>query len=297
MSVKCTVWAWGIKNLKGTQKLVLLALADTANDDGECWPGIERIADKCCISRSSLIQIITKLVDMRLIEKNKRFDDKGLSKTNLYRLNLELSPESGPPTKNEQGFLDEEDKELKKHEKFKNQKNKGPESVPLGPRVQNLDPNLKDIMSYNNNIKNKNISDDIFLQKSSRKKPVVELPENFQVTQKHIDYATEKSLPDPSQEIDKFMNYHASKGNKFADWDRAFFNWLINAKKFNTQKENNYAIHQQNPQKSRLEQYLEKLRRTTEQYEREQLEKSRQSVFPASAALSAEMDDDSWFGF
>ncbi|MFS1524472.1 helix-turn-helix domain-containing protein, partial [Microbulbifer sp. 2304DJ12-6] len=35
------------------RKLVLLKLADNANDQGECWPSYQHVADQCEISRRS----------------------------------------------------------------------------------------------------------------------------------------------------------------------------------------------------------------------------------------------------
>ena len=40
---------WQSSRARGTDLLVLLALADIANDDGECWPSIAHLARKCRI--------------------------------------------------------------------------------------------------------------------------------------------------------------------------------------------------------------------------------------------------------
>ena len=49
MSVKCSTWAWGLAISNSSRKLVLLALADRANDDGECWLGMASLEAKCSI--------------------------------------------------------------------------------------------------------------------------------------------------------------------------------------------------------------------------------------------------------
>ena len=36
-------------------------------------------------------------------------------------------------------------------------------------------------------------------------------------------------------QVDTFLDYHRSKGSKFADWDAAFRNWVRNAEKFRAQ--------------------------------------------------------------
>ena len=42
MSMEATQWAWG-QSVRSTYKLVLLALADRANEHASCWPSLERI--------------------------------------------------------------------------------------------------------------------------------------------------------------------------------------------------------------------------------------------------------------
>ena len=47
MSVHVSSWVWKYSKAESTQLLVLLALADQANDDGECWPSVKTIAARC----------------------------------------------------------------------------------------------------------------------------------------------------------------------------------------------------------------------------------------------------------
>lgn len=92
MSVKAMAWAWQT-SLKGTQKLVLLALSDHADDAGRCWPGLNGLAAKCGLSRSSIIEHIENLVTLGLIIKQKRHDANGYRRSNIYSLNIGQSPE------------------------------------------------------------------------------------------------------------------------------------------------------------------------------------------------------------
>ncbi len=41
MSIKAMTWAWGLAELPLRESMVLLALADNANDEGYCWPSQE----------------------------------------------------------------------------------------------------------------------------------------------------------------------------------------------------------------------------------------------------------------
>ncbi len=70
------------------RKLVLLKLADNANDNGECFPSYQHIADQCEISKRSAMNHINDLIKMGFISKKARFNKDG-SSSNLYVLHLE----------------------------------------------------------------------------------------------------------------------------------------------------------------------------------------------------------------
>lgn len=53
MSLKAMRWAWETQILSRTQKIILLSMADRANDAGECWPSIRRLClDTNCSDRT-----------------------------------------------------------------------------------------------------------------------------------------------------------------------------------------------------------------------------------------------------
>lgn len=91
MTIRAMNWAWEI-DLPPAMKLVLLKLADRANDDGECWPGMESVANACGVSERTLMRHIEKMESMGLLQKSKRKDDSGRQATNLYTLNLAYEP-------------------------------------------------------------------------------------------------------------------------------------------------------------------------------------------------------------
>ena len=78
--------------------LVLLALADCANDDGRCWPSLAYLADRSRMTRRSVQRAIKGLVRDGHIEME---SNAGPSGVNLYRvrldqsLDLEISDEGG----------------------------------------------------------------------------------------------------------------------------------------------------------------------------------------------------------
>jgi hypothetical protein len=86
MSVRAMTAVWQ-SVLPSADKLVMLALADSANDpDGVCWPAIPTIARKCGLTERGV---------QKIIERQGAWLDRNFRKNNstLYRLRLELLPQ------------------------------------------------------------------------------------------------------------------------------------------------------------------------------------------------------------
>ncbi|MEW8333841.1 MAG: helix-turn-helix domain-containing protein [Candidatus Thiodiazotropha sp.] len=96
MSVAATKWAWR-QVLKPVPKLVLMALADAADDKGVCWPSIATLAAKCNLSTRTIRRGIQYLVarDLLLVEHRHRTD--GSCSSNRYRLQLQGGDNVSPP--------------------------------------------------------------------------------------------------------------------------------------------------------------------------------------------------------
>jgi len=72
MSVKCTSRVWELSKATGSHRLVLLAIADFANEDGVCWPGQDRLAKMAQISVSSVKRVIADLVESGELWRDRR---------------------------------------------------------------------------------------------------------------------------------------------------------------------------------------------------------------------------------
>jgi hypothetical protein len=70
------------------RKLVLIKLADNANDLGECWPSYQHIADQCEMSRRSVMMHIDVLCKGGLIRKEIRKGGPKGNSSNIYMLQL-----------------------------------------------------------------------------------------------------------------------------------------------------------------------------------------------------------------
>lgn len=92
MSVRASTWAWSLEEVMGSEALVLLALADQANDEGFCWPSQEKLAPKARQSVSTLRRSLRSLEKMGLLTTITRSSTRG-RRSNLYLLHIGARPD------------------------------------------------------------------------------------------------------------------------------------------------------------------------------------------------------------
>ena len=68
MSIELMTRVWKFSSHRGTSLLLLLSLADYANDEGICWPSITTLAHKCRLSPRQTQRLIQKLVGSKEIK-------------------------------------------------------------------------------------------------------------------------------------------------------------------------------------------------------------------------------------
>ncbi|EOF5073727.1 helix-turn-helix domain-containing protein, partial [Salmonella enterica] len=204
MSMNLMAKAMSIKVGNPLRKLVLIKLADNANDEGECWPSYQHIADQCEVSRSTVKSHIRALEDMGLLKRE--FRRKGeLNQSNVFYLTLDnaqqIPPESGGAGDDRGGAGDD----------------RGGAGDDLGggagadPRTYHSFEPVKEPLE--------------------RKKKPSSMPEGFSPSASHQKMAEEFGIS-LQDEFDKFTDHHLSKGSKFIDWSRALNTWLRNARGF-----------------------------------------------------------------
>lgn len=94
MSIKCQSWVYEHSEATGNDRLVLLAIADEADDDGtNAYPGIERIAHKARVNKRTTMRCLERLEADGLLEVQ-RPDTKGRGHHNTYVV-LMGQPEKG----------------------------------------------------------------------------------------------------------------------------------------------------------------------------------------------------------
>lgn len=80
---------WEYAPLVGTDLLVLLALADMANDDTrECWPGYKSISHKARISTRQVANVVTELQTQGIVNITDRLRPDGGATSKLYHINV-----------------------------------------------------------------------------------------------------------------------------------------------------------------------------------------------------------------
>lgn len=72
MSIRLMSRVWDETRFKGTDLLVLLCLADHANDDGICWPAYDRIAARARCTRRQAIRCVERLIAEGWVTKDGR---------------------------------------------------------------------------------------------------------------------------------------------------------------------------------------------------------------------------------
>jgi len=87
MSIKIMAKVWSEQDTRGNERLVLMALADNANDAGICWPSHATIASKCrIVDRRNVIRLIKSLIDRGYIRRQHRLAKDGRKTSNIYQL-------------------------------------------------------------------------------------------------------------------------------------------------------------------------------------------------------------------
>ncbi|EHX3625073.1 helix-turn-helix domain-containing protein [Salmonella enterica] len=215
MSMNLMAKAMSIKVGNPLRKLVLIKLADNANDNGECWPSYQHIADHCECSKSAVKEHISALIKLGLMTKENRVgvnNGKG-NTSNVYRLHLTstpVPPESTPPVppKSTGG---------------------SPKSTPVPPKSTPPVPPAGTRTSH---------SFEPVKEPLDNKKKLSSMPEGFSPSASHQKMAEEYGIS-LQEEFDKFTDHHISKGSKFIDWNRALNTWLRNAKGFQKSRPSN----------------------------------------------------------
>lgn len=91
MSVKIMAAVWEREDLDASERLVMLALADHADDDGRCYPSIARLHKRTSMTDRGVQKVIARLVEKGFVSI---IQNGGRSGANLYIVSPTPEPRS-----------------------------------------------------------------------------------------------------------------------------------------------------------------------------------------------------------
>ena len=68
MSLDATIWAWNAEVKSGSERLILLSLADRAGETHKCYPSIMRMVKDTKMNRKTIIKVLDELEQKSLIK-------------------------------------------------------------------------------------------------------------------------------------------------------------------------------------------------------------------------------------
>lgn len=213
MSVYVSSWVWEHSNATGNARLVLLAIADCADDSGaNAWPSLQSIARKAKVSRRTAIRAISELVDMGELECTRGAGQRGAGGvTNRYRVTMVPAPTGdtvSPPSGDTDGTRDNLALVTNQTEVVTPQV-KGGDTGGTRTSLTSLEP-------------------------TTRRRPATPVPADFTVTDAMAEWAEAQGIQRWAipLETEQFLDWHRSKDSRNRDWAATWRTWMRKAKGF-----------------------------------------------------------------
>lgn len=213
--------AWVAPNLSHTAKIVLLALADNANDAGVCWPSIPKVAERCSLDQRSVYRAIAMLEGSGHVETESR-----PGKPTIYRVHPQPpDKESGLPLTGSHPC----------QPVSPDTQSQTPDSLsvpPPFPPSRALPPNPPPSVRQESSLKSR-------APKRARSRTV---PEDFQITEAMREWARGKAPNvDLEVETEKFRDHEFR--DPHSDWPAAWRQWIRRSPEFGARARANGGKH------------------------------------------------------
>ena len=186
-----------------TERLVMLALADHADDEGKCYPSVERLCARTGLSERAVQMNVRKLVGEGYLHVQ---IGGGKGNANLYFVSP--NPASNAPRTK---CTPAPDAPQTPHVVRPNPAPDAPE-----PSGTIIEPSIETAPA------------------KTRRRPEVPLPPEWVPSDRNIADAEARqfSAQETQDEADRFRNHHLARDSRFRDWDAAWRTWLGNARRF-----------------------------------------------------------------
>lgn len=109
MSLKAYKWAWAQTTERTPSFILLLALADMADDEGQCWPKLKTLAEKCKHTPRTIQRWLKKLESSGLLTVSQRCLPGRRQTSNIYTLAVDNYPDNLLPSQQNRGERDDRD--------------------------------------------------------------------------------------------------------------------------------------------------------------------------------------------
>lgn len=218
------------------QRLMMLALADNANDQGVCWPSVATLARKASVVERTARRTLTTLEAEGWVAVTA-----SPGKLNVYRLNLErLDPGDGSlsgqppmptgPRTPTSGVA--EPTPLTPTSPTPDAHVRGtPDADVRGPRTPTSAEPSRTITTTVTEPSGGDGSAAPPAKPAPKSKRATARPADFRPSDAHVALAAELGV-DLRAEWPKFCDHHDARGTTFKDWDAALRTWIRNAKRF-----------------------------------------------------------------
>jgi Helix-turn-helix domain len=210
MSNQAISWALDIPTGSPATKVLLLVLANYANENCQCFPGVERLAREADMSPSSVKRHMAHLIELGLVTRDARGDAEGGRRSNQYTLSMpaklaDLPAQSEPKGADGYGV---------KNRGVRGQKSGGLGSPVTPEPIEPIEPTV--------------------LPAPKPKRVAVRLPEGWKPDHNVIEQMRrERPDVDLKAEHAKFTDHWRAKPGRDAtklDWNATWRNWIRNAR-------------------------------------------------------------------
>jgi hypothetical protein len=218
-------WVWTHSKSRNGARLVLLAIADAASDDGtNAWPSIATLTRKANLSVRAVQTAVKELV---LLGELKVEMNAGRNGTNRYSILMLTPAESAPPQilhpADSAGVEDGAESDIGTQDPPQNlhpaesapPQNSTPTPAESAPKPKTNHPTTKKTSS------------------SSTAKRGTRIPDDFAVTDDMVAWCRQECPGvDGRRETQKFVNYWMAKSGSGAtklDWPATWKNWMLTA--------------------------------------------------------------------
>lgn len=211
-------WVWENSKAGGRDRLVLLAIADSADHDGaNAWPSNATLAHKCQMSPRTVQRSVQALVDLGELEVERQGgpSERSDRRPNRYRIVMDGASECHPEAESDS---ERGDRTAERGD------NSGQNGVTLLSSYPSLDPSL-DPSSL---VADGDTPADAPAKRRERR---TRIPDDWKPNDQHTAWAREQDV-DLHFEFEQFRDFHGARGSVMLDWDKAFWTWLRKAKRW-----------------------------------------------------------------